>query len=99
LGSDLDDGRISRSEGTLRRGWIERRLAAERSALRELPTSADLAAIPTTATGFRTMWDTASVRRQRALVRALTDQIRVLHHVGGRLPFYDPERVVVTWRA
>ena len=101
LGSDYDDGLISRSEYLTRRDRLATRSAQTQSAL-QTQTALQSRTRRAALTGFTepgefdTQWPAATPERQRAVVAALVDSITVGPAVRGSRTF-DPARLHTRW--
>ena len=101
LGSDYDDGLISRSEYLTRRDRLATRSAQTQSAL-QTQTALQSRTRRAALTGFTgpgeldTQWPDATPERRRAVVAALVDSITVGPAVRGSRTL-DPARLHTRW--
>lgn len=94
IAQDHDENLIDHAEWKRRRGSIERRSAADRTAAAEI-TTLDLSEL--TVDGFTKYWASATTGQRRTLLRGLAAEILVLpFSYGARQP---DQRLRITWRA
>jgi site-specific DNA recombinase len=99
LGRDYDDGLISRSEWQHRRNRITQRVKTHRATLAAAADVAALTAMARAPKRFPKMWEAATLREQRALLRTLTKEIRIAPATTRNSWTLDEQRVQITWRA
>jgi DNA invertase Pin-like site-specific DNA recombinase len=96
LGTDLDEGLISRREWLARRGPLLERLDAARAAL--VPDAAEGALAQFDgADDVRAVWDGLTIDAKRVVARALFTAVIVKPKVPGAAPKFDPERIDIDW--
>jgi len=98
LGKDHDAGLISRREWLERRAPMQERIEVAR---KELDTEQGDGALEQFAgdRSVRTRWAKLTIDQQRAVVRALIEQVTIAPPVeGGPRNVFDPDRVEVEWR-
>lgn len=93
------DGEMSRAEWITARNRIEPRLVANRAALTRLTQRDAVAAYAGRGTELRDRWDSLTLSRQVAVVKAVLDHAIILPATTPGRRGLDPARIEPVWRA
>ena len=88
---------ISRREFLAARDLLEERISKNRNALQQTTNVHSLTGLPRTHKDLEAVWVTLDIERQRAVLKAVVEEVIVHPGARGRRSF-DPSRMEIRWR-
>jgi hypothetical protein len=88
---------ISRREFLATRDLLEERISKNRNAVQQTTNVHALTGLPRTHKDLEAVWGTLDIERQRAVLKAVVEEVIVRPGTRGRRSF-DPSRMEIRWR-